>query len=59
MLARVDGKSPVEYLVNSARDTVRQLAIPLIRQPETTVSTVLEAIQDSFRNHSTSGQFRV
>jgi aminoglycoside phosphotransferase (APT) family kinase protein len=59
MLARVDGKSPVEYLVNTARDTVRQLAIPLIRRPETTVETVLEAIQKSFRNHSSSGQFRV
>lgn len=58
MLARVDGKSPVEYLANSARETVRQLAIPLIREPETRVETVLETLQKSFRNHSSSGQFR-
>jgi aminoglycoside phosphotransferase (APT) family kinase protein len=59
MLARVDGKSPVEYLANSARERVRQLAIPLIRQPETSIAAVLEAIHPSFRNHSSSGQFRV
>ncbi len=58
MLARVDGKSPVEYLANTARETVRDLAIPLIRQPETGVETVLGTLQKSFRNHSSSGQFR-
>jgi hypothetical protein len=58
MLARVDGKSPVEYLANSARDTVRRLAIPLIRQPEARVETVLGSLQKSFRNHSSSGQLR-
>jgi len=44
MLARVDGKSPVEYLSEQARDTVRRLAIPLIRQPETQVGAVLTAV---------------
>ncbi len=33
MLARVDGKSPVEYLDETERQTVRDLAAPLIRQP--------------------------
>lgn len=33
MLARVDGKSPVEYLSEIARDRVRRLAIALIRHP--------------------------
>lgn len=44
MLARVDGKSPVEYLTEPARETVRRLAIPLIRQPETQVGPVLAAV---------------
>lgn len=52
MLARVDGKSPVEYLVDSARETVRRIAIPLIRQPKSEVGMVLEAIQTSFITHS-------
>ena len=33
MLARVDGKSPVEYLDEMGRGRVRQLAIPVIRTP--------------------------
>ncbi|WP_417307379.1 phosphotransferase family protein [Devosia sp.] len=33
MLARVDGKSPVEYLDAAAREKVRELAIPAIRTP--------------------------
>ncbi|GEM_PF-2927002 len=34
-LARIDGKSPVEYLVgrSTAQDQVRDLARPLIRRP--------------------------
>jgi tRNA A-37 threonylcarbamoyl transferase component Bud32 len=44
MLARVDGKSPVEYLSESARDVVRARAIPLISQPGTRVSQVLAAV---------------
>jgi hypothetical protein len=44
MLARIDGKSPVEYLSEQARETMRQLAIPLIRQPETRVGAVLAAV---------------
>jgi aminoglycoside phosphotransferase (APT) family kinase protein len=33
MLARVDGKSPVEYLSEESRERVRELAIPLIAAP--------------------------
>jgi 5-methylthioribose kinase len=32
MLARVDGKSPVEYLDDAQRDTVRSMAIRLLKQ---------------------------
>ena len=33
MLARIDGKSPVEYLADRAKAAVRTLAIPLIADP--------------------------
>lgn len=33
MLARVDGKSPVEYLTEGGRRQVREIAMPLIRNP--------------------------
>ncbi len=52
MLARIDGKSPVEYLNEPARDAVRKLAIPLIQQPEQRAEAVLEAIQNPFRIRS-------
>jgi aminoglycoside phosphotransferase (APT) family kinase protein len=39
-LARIDGKSPVEYLDAPARDAVRALAITLLRQPPTTVEEI-------------------
>lgn len=42
MLARVDGKSPVEYLTPPSQQLVRDIAIPLIRQPPPT----LDAISD-------------
>jgi hypothetical protein len=46
MLARVDGKSPVEYLSESARETVRQRAMPLIRTPQSRVEQVLQAVRN-------------
>ena len=46
MLARVDGKSPVEYLSQASRAIVRERAIPLITQAERRVSRVLEAVQN-------------
>ncbi|RLJ40994.1 phosphotransferase family enzyme [Litoreibacter meonggei] len=38
MLARIDGKSPVEYLVETRREQVRQLALPLIASPVPTLA---------------------
>jgi aminoglycoside phosphotransferase (APT) family kinase protein len=46
MLARVDGKSPVEYLTEGARETVRRRAMPLIRRPPSRVDTVLQAVRN-------------
>lgn len=44
LLARIDGKSPVEYVTeDAARDLVRRLAIPLIIQPPTTLEAIREA----------------
>jgi len=47
MLARVDGKSPVEYLGEQGKHRVREIAIPLIRRPERRVAAVLDAVQDA------------
>ena len=43
MLARVDGKSPVEYLDDAGRVCVRKLALPLIASP---TSTLVDFVQD-------------
>jgi aminoglycoside phosphotransferase (APT) family kinase protein len=44
LLARVDGKSPVEYVTDDAqRALVRRVAIPLITQPPTTLEAVRAA----------------
>ncbi len=45
MLARVDGKSPVEYLSELDRDRVRKLAIPLVSTGPRKVSDVLRAAE--------------
>ncbi|HET7715919.1 MAG TPA: aminoglycoside phosphotransferase family protein [Bauldia sp.] len=43
-LARVDGKSPVEYLTrDEERDRVRGVALPLIEQPPETLAAVRDA----------------
>lgn len=41
MLARVDGKSPVEYLGEADRQRVRDQAIPHIRRPPATLAELL------------------
>jgi len=44
LLARVDGKSPVEYVTEeSARERVRRVAMPLIREPPATLAAVKDA----------------
>ena len=44
MLARIDGKSPVEYLGAMARGEVRTLARRLIASPSDTVGAVIDAL---------------
>ncbi len=44
MLARIDGKSPVEYLGEEARSEVRALALPLIVEPALSVAGTLARI---------------
>ena len=44
LLARVDGKSPVEYLTRDAeRDRVRRVAIPLLKRPPARLADVAAA----------------
>ena len=45
MLARVDGKSPVEYLSESNRQVVRDRAIPFIRNPPSKLVHLLDSIR--------------
>ncbi len=45
MLARVDGKSPVEYLDETEKKKVRELAIPLIQNPEIFIETLITRIK--------------
>ena len=43
-LARVDGKSPVEYVTRDVeRDRVRRVAVPLIERPPATLAAVRDA----------------
>jgi len=46
LLARVDGKSPVEYITTDAeRDMVRSVARPLVRSPVERLAKVKAAWQ--------------
>lgn len=48
LLARIDGKSPVEYITEEdAKAFVRRLAIPLVKAPPRRLSTVRGAWDDS------------
>lgn len=44
MLARVDGKSPVEYLDESEREIVRRISVSLIRSPVNNLSALVERL---------------
>lgn len=46
MLARVDGKSPVEYFNEEQGNIVRNVSIPLIEQPENSLSSFLQKIKN-------------
>lgn len=45
MLARVDGKSPVEYLDPPARGRVRQMALHHIRNPDDHIGPILDNLE--------------
>ena len=45
MLARVDGKSPVEYLSDAHRQLVREIAMPAIRQSPESIPALLEGVR--------------
>jgi aminoglycoside phosphotransferase (APT) family kinase protein len=47
MLARVDGKSPVEYLTEPSRQIVRDRAIPLIREPASGLVHLIAILRSS------------
>ena len=46
MLGRVDGKSPVEYLTDAQRQSVRQIALHFIKSPKHQLSELLAGIQN-------------
>lgn len=48
MLARVDGKSPVEYLSEKNRDRVRQFSRPLVAQPTHRLSAFIAELANTF-----------
>jgi tRNA A-37 threonylcarbamoyl transferase component Bud32 len=57
LLARIDGKSPVEYITDpDSKNLVRHVAIPLISRPPTTPfdvqSAMTKAIMQTRRDHS-------
>jgi len=45
MLARVDGKSPVEYLSATEQECIRKLSIPLIIRPVSTLADLINIIK--------------
>lgn len=45
MLARVDGKSPVEYLSDTHRQLVRDVAMPAIQHPPASIPALLEGMR--------------
>ena len=47
MLARVDGKSPVEYLSEDARDLVRDVSRPLVINPPTDLARISEVLREN------------
>lgn len=52
MLARVDGKSPVEYLTEAERERVRAIAVPLILTPLARLSDLIHVLTHEFKGMS-------
>lgn len=50
MLARVDGKSPVEYLQPETQEVVRATARPLIQSPPATIAALCSALRTAQRS---------
>ena len=53
MLARVDGKSPVEYLGGHEQATVRQISTQLIREPAETLETLVSRLNSNMKGMNT------
>ena len=53
MLARIDGKSPVEYLTDAHRRLVRGLALSLLDTPDATIPALLGRIASNLETHPT------
>ena len=51
LLARIDGKSPVEYLDDGERDHVRRIAVPLVANPPARLADLIATLQSEFENH--------
>ncbi len=51
MLARVDGKSPVEYLDEAERARVRHIAIPLVARPPQRLAALIAIVRSEFETH--------
>lgn len=49
MLARIDGKSPVEYLDRATRDVIRRFAKPLVLDPPESLNGFKDALREQFR----------
>lgn len=49
MLARVDGKSPVEYLDGHGRSVIRDVSLGLLKNPENTVGGVVDVLMNSWK----------
>ena len=52
MLARVDGKSPVEYLDEDERSAVRMMSIALLKSPEKGITHFVQSIQAIMEKNS-------
>ena len=50
MLARVDGKSPVEYLDEAEAQTVREFSLEQLQTPSQSLSNLLEAVASELEN---------
>jgi 5-methylthioribose kinase len=50
LLARVDGKSPAEYLNSDQQQLIRVLAIPFIKQSPPRLEPILSALQETLRS---------